>query len=477
MRTSEQFPIQTISAAGLGEKIRSLCAKQKYWVTGECKNAKPGKNKSWNFDLLARNTSTGKLVSIRCWIPPGWAEKVNQDLLTQGSSLAVALTDGMSLKALAETNMWENSLQLHVRDIRPGFIRTGEHHHSQSKVLSRLIDMYPQHRRFGLPREKVHSPSEQCIRLGVDSLQRVTVVAPESSQGKDDLVFELGNRFNRPKHISYQSISWNQDDAVSRFRQIVRDAKDDGHGLVIVIRGGGHWSGMQAFETKEIAELILTSEIPVITALGHAKDVSLADRAAFASYVTPTAVAEAIVKTFKAQRSRELGIRDQQRETRDKELLQQAKEQVKDLEANLVASKNDVFGLRREIAERDNQHVQTLLGLARRRVRGYSRLSTGVVIGLTVSLFFGAGGFLGSFGIDPTLKAILLMWCLTLGAAWLVACRLENARLNLHLPATEPMRSPPVASEWITKIKTVRSVQGLRKLQRHIPLNRPDGEI
>lgn len=143
MRTSEHFPLQTTSVAGLSEKIRLLCAEQQYWVIGECKNAKLGKNKFWNFDLLARDTRSGKLVAIRCWISPGLARTINQDLLGHGSSLAAGLTDGMGLKVHAEPNMGEKSLQLKVRGIHPGFVHTGEHHRSQSEDISRLIDMHP----------------------------------------------------------------------------------------------------------------------------------------------------------------------------------------------------------------------------------------------------------------------------------------------------------------------------------------------
>ncbi len=477
MRTSEQFPVQTISAAGLSEEIRSLCAKQRYWVTGECKNPRPSKHRSWTFDLLTKDVDSGKVVYTSCWISAKNATIINAFLTRRGPSLAEALIDGMELMVDAEPQIWQNTLQLTVTRIREGFLPTGVFQRGLVEDLASLMIEHPDHSRFGAPRSTVHWRANNGLPFSVGRLERLTVIGPERSQGRNDLQHELGNRLNKALHITHQSINWHQEDAGSRFRQIVRDAKDDGHTLVVLLRGGGHWSGMQAFESRKVAELIICAELPIVTAVGHADDVSLADRAARASFVTPTAVANAINGTFNDQKTQDRFARNRQARTQTQKNMPQSEQRILDLEADLATSKNDAVDLRRKIAERNNQHVQTLLGMAQRRVRGYSRLSTGVVIVLTVSLFFGAGGFLGSFGLDPTLTAVLLMWCLTIGAAWLVACGIDNARQNLRLPATKPMRSPPAASTWMTKIKTVRSVRSLRKLQCHIPLNQPDGEI
>ena len=62
--------------------------------------------------------------------------------------------------------------------------------------------------------------------------------------------------------------------------------------VAIVGRGGGSLEDLWAFNTVEVANAILDSEIPVISAVGHETDFTIADFIADARAATPTAAAE-----------------------------------------------------------------------------------------------------------------------------------------------------------------------------------------
>ncbi|MEM9537815.1 MAG: exodeoxyribonuclease VII large subunit [Cyanobacteria bacterium P01_E01_bin.45] len=62
--------------------------------------------------------------------------------------------------------------------------------------------------------------------------------------------------------------------------------------VAIVGRGGGSLEDLWAFNTVEVANAILDSEIPVISAVGHETDFTIADFVADARAATPTAAAE-----------------------------------------------------------------------------------------------------------------------------------------------------------------------------------------
>ncbi|PAU81525.1 exodeoxyribonuclease VII large subunit [Halorubrum salipaludis] len=66
---------------------------------------------------------------------------------------------------------------------------------------------------------------------------------------------------------------------------------------IIVGRGGGSDSNLQAFNTERVAEAIFTANTPTVTAIGHTDDRLIADQVADVATITPTAAGEYIVNS------------------------------------------------------------------------------------------------------------------------------------------------------------------------------------
>jgi exodeoxyribonuclease VII large subunit len=76
----------------------------------------------------------------------------------------------------------------------------------------------------------------------------------------------------------------------------VRRCNQEGLADVLVIaRGGGSFEELYAFNTEPVARAILTSRIPVVTALGHTSDRTVADMVADAECRTPTEAGARVV--------------------------------------------------------------------------------------------------------------------------------------------------------------------------------------
>ncbi|MEM8926193.1 MAG: exodeoxyribonuclease VII large subunit [Actinomycetota bacterium] len=75
----------------------------------------------------------------------------------------------------------------------------------------------------------------------------------------------------------------------------VRRAPDHDVDVVVVIRGGGARSDLQAFDHERLARAIADCPLPVIVGVGHEIDHSVADEVAHTSAKTPTAAAGVLV--------------------------------------------------------------------------------------------------------------------------------------------------------------------------------------
>ncbi len=68
--------------------------------------------------------------------------------------------------------------------------------------------------------------------------------------------------------------------------------------VLVVTRGGGSLESLQAFNSEEVAKAIYSSRIPVISAIGHENDVTIADLVADVRASTPTDAGKILSKDW-----------------------------------------------------------------------------------------------------------------------------------------------------------------------------------
>lgn len=115
-----------------------------------------------------------------------------------------------------------------------------------------------------------------------------------------DILHRLADRF--PSHVLVWPVLVQGEGAAQQVAGAVRgfSAIDEARGIprpdvVIVARGGGSIEDLWAFNEEVVVRAIAESAIPVISAVGHETDTSLADFASDLRAPTPTAAAELAV--------------------------------------------------------------------------------------------------------------------------------------------------------------------------------------
>jgi exodeoxyribonuclease VII large subunit len=123
--------------------------------------------------------------------------------------------------------------------------------------------------------------------------RRIGVVTSKNGAAVHDIIRTVQRRLPTPILIADVMVQGPQapHQIVNGMAMVVRAGVD----LVIVGRGGGAATDLGAFDHERVVRTIARCPVPVISAVGHEVDLSLADLAADARASTPTAAAELAV--------------------------------------------------------------------------------------------------------------------------------------------------------------------------------------
>jgi exodeoxyribonuclease VII large subunit len=129
---------------------------------------------------------------------------------------------------------------------------------------------------------------------------RVGVVTSETGAAVQDIVNIVRRRFPRLP-IVLAGVRVQGQGAAEEIAKAIRDMNDKNAADVLIVgRGGGSMEDLWAFNERIVAEAIVTSRIPVISAVGHETDFTIADFAADLRAPTPSAAAELAVPEMDA---------------------------------------------------------------------------------------------------------------------------------------------------------------------------------
>jgi exodeoxyribonuclease VII large subunit len=129
-------------------------------------------------------------------------------------------------------------------------------------------------------------------------IQHIAIIGSPNSEGYIDFTHTLDNnqfdyKFNLDIYQSSVQGLAAEKELVQKFIDIHSSGKK--YDCVVLIRGGGAKTDFLVFETYQLARAAARFPIPIITGLGHHKDVSIVDMMVNTSVKTPTKAAEFII--------------------------------------------------------------------------------------------------------------------------------------------------------------------------------------
>lgn len=271
MQPQEAGVLKPLTVSELTKRIKSLIELNigTVWVSGEVSN-------------FRRNVQSGHCYFT---LKDAGAQLKAVIFANVARGVRFELKDGIELLAHGKISVYEayGQHQIVVTRIEP--IGKGAQQLALEQLKSRLEaeGLFDKARKRPLP----HVP------------RRIAIVTSPGGAALRDMLGVIGKRFPNVEVLVFPCRVQGEE-APGEVREAVRAAGAwPGVDVMIVGRGGGSAEDLWAFNDEGVARAILASTVPVVSAVGHEVDVSIADLVADRRAFTPTEAAELVVPVKK----------------------------------------------------------------------------------------------------------------------------------------------------------------------------------
>lgn len=255
------------------------------WVKGEVQSLSVNRSGHCYIDLIEKNVLTGALMAqARAII---WSNRYRSLAVRFAAETGRSLEAGISILARVSVNCSElYGLSLVIEDIDPSFT-AGEAFLERQRTIDRLT-------REGM--------MDLNSRLSMAALpRRLAVVSASTAAGYGDFMDHLHNNPYGFRFLSELFAAPMQgSDAPAGIMDALAavSSRESDFDAVLILRGGGSVTDLACFDDYDLALAIAQFPLPVLTAIGHERDVHVADMVAFEHLKTPTALADWFVDIF-----------------------------------------------------------------------------------------------------------------------------------------------------------------------------------
>ena len=159
-------------------------------------------------------------------------------------------------------------------------------------------------------------------------IRRIAVVSSPSAAGYEDFKHQLESspfRFETTLFGATMQGEGAANSILAALEEIAivnrKSSNRTSFDAVVIIRGGGATSDLSCFDQYTLCAVCAQFELPVISGIGHTRDISVLDMVAHEALKTPTAVAEWLIHRQEEQLNRVTDLMVRLRRTAERQIL------------------------------------------------------------------------------------------------------------------------------------------------------------
>jgi exodeoxyribonuclease VII large subunit len=200
------------------------------------------------------------------------------------------LQPGSAIRCLARVQLYKDrgQISLTIEDIDPKF--------SQGLMALQRMELLKKLRAQGLVE------ANKRLRIPAFPFRIGLITAPESRAYSDfthQLTDTVGTWGRFSGTIIFAASAMQGDHVPKDVTRSLHDLARENVDLIVITRGGGSQADLRWFDGEEIALAIAKSPVPVICAIGHHDDQSVAEEICHTREKTPTAAADFVLEIFR----------------------------------------------------------------------------------------------------------------------------------------------------------------------------------
>ncbi len=253
-----------------------------YWVVAEISELRENYSGHCYLELIEKQTDEKNIrAKVKAII---WSSRYRFLKSFFGNATGETLRDGIKILVKVKIEYHEIfGLSLIISDIDPSFT-LGDMAVKRQQVIKRLED------------EGVFTMNRELELSSVP--RKIAVISSKSAAGYSDFIKHLtGNSFGYVFHTALIDTAMQGSDTEQGVINALNTIAENRNlfDVVVIIRGGGSQTDLSWFDNYNIAYHITQFPLPVITGIGHERDMTVADLVSFKSLKTPTAVADFLI--------------------------------------------------------------------------------------------------------------------------------------------------------------------------------------